>query len=317
MVSSREESDFTGHILPFAFFVTWGLWWFGFMTAGHRSAENAEPRSPPASDDSVDTRPRAPGCFQPLTSIGTPYRAKTYFMLVEPVAVLVGCTGGIVGEVVRRKHNATASAATLTVDETTFLSHVSVYMVFALSSFASVLDARRLIPAGVAHAVLALAFFLQGTMFGLHALMQNSPPERFFHMLSLMPFFACAVFTALELAMPRSYLTSAARAGATVLQGTWAGQMAVSLYGPAEWTLQDNDENAMSVITLYFVWHVLAVTLVLMVLYVATAGYSVDRSCRALSRCCCCCPCCAHETKAAAPRPEARFEALPDELADF
>ena len=232
----EDKSEFVAHLFACIAFCLWAIWWLAWSLKAFFKGD---------------------------------YQSRPYFTIFEPVVVFLGCLGGSIGQITGAGQS--SGHEMVMGHDIVAAYHITIYSFFAFMAICEILDYFELLPPGLAHVTLAAAFFMQSTAFFLHNVMEPALVVRLTHLLLMPPMYGCALFTAAEVYAPSSIIVTLGRIACTFMQGTWAGQIAFFIYGPASMQLSDADPAAHIIIALAFCWHAIVAWIVVV------AGYLLGK----------------------------------------
>lgn len=232
---------FAGHAIPGSAFVLWGSWWYGntMLQIMRSQGPTAQQR-----EESLGALPASAG----------QWKVHTFFTPLEPAAKLTVPLIAAVGEL--------WWASWALVDSSiTNYQHATMYLGFVLAGIVDLLEWKGRLPPASGHVALVGALVLEALLFLGHP----NPPglDRTVHHLLVYTILLGAVMLLLELRY-RSAFFSLGKAFALILQGTWFWQISYLLFrGDYDPTSHPNMMKAQ----MFFVWHVLAISLVMFAVY--------------------------------------------------
>lgn len=192
---SHGGGSWAGHVIPATMFTAWGIWWTYNAISGAAAAR-------------ITGQPFRNRPWYPLLIRGY---EKTQLRLLEPILKAALPSVGIFCELYfHPKFGASLGGVHWnsmhnpdgTFHETNgkYWQHASMYMFFVLSGFVDLVFARTL-PAGSAHLLLALAFFMESFLFYMHLQSQSGLMAQI-HLLLVYSVFGNAVGTGPRRALP-------------------------------------------------------------------------------------------------------------------
>lgn len=176
------------------------------------------------------------------------------------------CTG-MIGELVYEKQWILVDDSGFVSEHLNNYSHMSMYSMFALSGIVDILIHYNIaiIPVGLDHIFLSLAFFVEGLLFYFHVHGRPQLDVRVHTFVYLISFLTSLVLL-FEMKAVRDPVPALARAFLTSLQGSWFFQIAFVLHGLNPW--HNSPENT-EFIAIAFVWHIIGVCSLYLVVFVA------------------------------------------------
>ncbi|KAF8066382.1 TMEM45B [Scenedesmus sp. PABB004] len=234
------HGSFEGHLVPGVMFIALAAWWTWSVLDSHLRAA-APPRHaeyaalPPAPGAGGGKRGGAAAPPPPRGRRrgrhdvrGQPFVSRTWWPwpagwfpgpAVEPAALVVGTLLGIAIELYigwggpRPLYSTDGHFAAFHANN---YQHALMYAAFLASGLVDLLGAATPLPRGVEQCFLALAFFVEALLMGLHT--KPNPLDELVHWLLTHVMLACCVAAAAEVAAPRSLLLAVARCMLVMLQ---------------------------------------------------------------------------------------------------
>lgn len=211
---------FTGHVVPGAFFLFWGLWW-AILTYSHYFQCLASNRR-------FQTRGWQLLPFGPLRLRSVP---------LEPFVKLVLPVVGILGELWLGHESFRSlyqSNGMFLTDHLNDWQHSTMYLAFMASGLVDLLGYYLGAPPRTELAFLSLSFLSEGLLLVFH--LKGPRVEVMVHLILVLQVFSTVVAIIAEMAAPSSILMASARPWLTMLQGIWWIQTAYIMYtGAPQW----------------------------------------------------------------------------------
>ena len=155
------------------------------------------------------------------------------------------------------------------------LHHITMFCAFALSGVVDIVSLFITVPRHTSQLFFSLAFWVEGILFYFHT-SGRDPLNIHVHLLLTALIFLCGIFSLLRMLQPTNLLINIGLAGSVLLQGTWFIQAGYILFRWNNWLLHasdsegdGDDHKALQLATVYFTWHLIAIALFLILLWVA------------------------------------------------
>ena len=240
--------SFIGHALPGSLFIVSGLWWMFHVTLDYAASLKKD-----KSRKLMNT-----GSWRRIPS----KRLKN--IPFEPLLKLFGPLAGIIGEL-SPIHFQLLDKNNEFIKPNKF-AHSSMYGFFAFSGLIEILNLYKItnFSPETEYVVLALAFAVEGTLFGFHLHGRDMFDVRI-HTLLYIVIYLAALVIILEACLPkRRRELFMARTVLVLTQGTWFWEIAYTIYGSKKWfqnAKRDLTEKQLmldiEVMTVSMMWHLL------------------------------------------------------------
>lgn len=255
--------SFVGHAIPGLMFLLASIWWLLGALRRIFSHQTSTQREPLLRNRQSN---RLFNATHRVTFVLTTRKGRR--IPLEALVKIVFSVTGMIGELVYEKQ-------WILVDETKGFvsehlnnySHMSMYCMFALSGIVDLLMHYyiAMMPLGLDHIFLSLAFFVEGLLFYFHLHGRSQLSERVHTFVYLISFLTSFVILT-EMKAVRDPIPTIARAFLTSLQGSWFFQIAFVLHGVKPW---HNSSENIEFISIAFVWHIIGACSLYLLIFVA------------------------------------------------
>ena len=276
-----------GHVLPGTFFLIYGFWWVVISLWTHLSSKGTQKSKREGSSSSVTSfleyrREHGLSRKSWLPQIFCPR------VPLEPVLKIVLPLCGIIAEaffdVVNEGHGPHIKAKVFRVfDDDGHLAglgklhHVTMYGAFALSGIVDIISLFIRVPRHTSQLFLSLAFWVEGILFYFHT-HGRDPLNVQIHWILTVLIFLCATFSLLRMIQPTNLLINMGLGNSILLQGTWFIQAGHILFrwSKTDWFTHVSDSpegdgdnhEAIMLVSACFTWHLIGISLLLVLLWV-------------------------------------------------
>lgn len=148
------------------------------------------------------------------------------------------------------------------------LQHITMYFGFVLQALVEILIHKGYnLPKRSNFYFGLIAYSIEAFLFGFH-LHSRAPMDIHLHVLLVYAILGCCISICLELYNPRQVMFTYGRILFTMLQGTWFWQAGFVLYPPLDFEFMKwnrCDHNQIMIITTLFCWHLLLISLGLLI----------------------------------------------------
>ena len=244
--------SYPGHVLPGAFFIVFGLWWWFNIVVIIAQAQARFLRQRFSSRDRKTKNCVFELEFESTTWCKVPVLCLKRFP-AEPCLKVIAATVGIIAELTKGEWSLIDNAGHFS--HLNNFSHATMFSIFLLSAVVEILRFHNILflPAATDHVLVSLSFFLVGELFYFH-IEGRSELDQKLHTLLYTVAFSIAVVALLEAWQRKSFVLFITRTFLVLLLGTWFIQIAHVLYGSHPWK---NISSNRAIVVVIFSWHVL------------------------------------------------------------
>eukprot|EP00891_Asterochloris_glomerata_P005086 jgi/Astpho2/5086/Aster-08022 len=245
------HGDFLGHVLPGAFFLTWGSYWLGMVFWRYLKATARAPFTSRAWHEFPCARARM---LEPWLKICLTFIGITFELWSGEPYLKMSRLYGEDGRFVEH--------------DLVDWQHSAMYLAFLLSGIVDLLCHYADMPSGIDHASLSMAVLVEGLLFAFHLQAHRSEGAQLdvrVHTLLVITILCTFVVIVGETCRPNSFLLAAARPMLIIMQGIWLVQVAHILYRDNMQWDPDYHGSAMFVPVVYVTWWMFVMVLSLTV----------------------------------------------------